>query len=931
MDLTSLSNILAASMSPNPAEIKQAEAQLTQAENESAGTLLLNLMGMVFNSAVPLPVRQSAAIFSKNLLKRRWVASEDAAVQHTPLDDGFKEQVRGVLVEATCGSSASPQPRLVQSQINAIISFIAEIDFPAKWPTLLPSLVKTLQSSPSDELRLNALTCLCSVFRKYKTASRSTEILMELKYLLPLFQEVHLDLFKSVLPAIVGNPTSASKEIFAAMEQLLEIFYSLNVVDIPEHYQDNIQVWLSGFLDLLSLPILKSSNTDEPGPIETLKTLACDNLSLYADKYQEPFEPFVGSSVKSVWSLLVSLDLNESRFDLLVSAGIRFLSSAANTRWTQSPFEEQEALVQICEKLILPNIQLRDIDIELFTDNPDDYMRKDLQNADAETRRRSAVDLVKAMSKFYEIQVTDILIRYVQSLLGGVAQSNPRAKDACIQLVSAVAVKGETRAQGVTQLNPKVDVNQFFSTQIVPDLRRGADSEERGVLVASALKFVILFRSQLDKTALNESLPLIMAFVNLKAPKVVQCYAAHSLFLLSSITGINMAGQAGIPAVIENALTIMGSTGEQNEYLIKLVSKFLSIGNLNNMDLYLGKLLILVSSFSANPVNAVFTHFLFEALGSAVAGASPAAREQVAPKLLELLQKNVMEYMPYAFQVLALVIEASGQASEVFNQLLGLLLTEDVWKNPSLVPGLVRILSAYLRRSDLYSVDKPTVAARAQLLLGSAKFESAGFDLVNALFTGSAVPESALQPILMTMLTKIHARRVERFVRNFSLSLACLVGKSDSGTDLLLSVLEKIQPGLSSQVVNGLWMSTVGAISKLSAKQRKVYLVGLAKLLTNRTVQGNAGMVQSILAAAEAMLVSNPSKAGVAQIEEAEKPLETEHEFEVSYAKLSSTTNMVMESDFLPEVPGDGVALFKSVIKTMPLQNTPSLAQWASM
>jgi exportin-2 (importin alpha re-exporter) len=930
MDPTSLSNILAASMSPNPAEIKQAEAQLNQAEDEAAGTLLLNLMNMVFNSSVQVPVRQSAAIFSKNLLKRRWVASDDADVQHKPLEEGFKEQVRSVLVEATCGPSASPQPRLVQLQINAIISFIAEIDFPARWPTLLPSLVKSLQSAPSDELRLNALTCVCAVFRKYKTASRSTEILMELKYLLPLFQEVHLDLFKSVLPAIVGNPAGASKEIFAAMEQILEIFYSLNVVDIPEHYQDNTQVWLSGFLEILNLPILKTSNTDEPGPVETLKTLACENLSLYADKYQEPFEPFVASSVKAVWSLLVSLDLNESRFDLLVSAGIRFLSSAANTRWAQSPFEQQDALVQICEKLVLPNIQLREIDIELFTDNPDDYMRKDLQNADAETRRRSAVDLVKALSKFYESQVTEILIRYVQSLLGGVAQQNPRAKDACIQLVSAVAVKGETRAQGVTQVNTKVDVNQYFVTQIVPDLRAGAGTEERGVLVASALKFVILFRTQIDRAALNESLPLILGLVNLKSPKVVQCYAAHAVTLLSSVSGVAIPPSAIAPA-IESGLAIIGSNGEQNEYLIKLVAKLMAMTAQQLMDGYLTKLLILVSSFSSNPVNAVFTHFLFEALGSAVAGASPAARDRVAPQLLELLQRNVMEYMPYAFQVLALVIEASSQSSEIFKQLLGMLLAEEVWKNVSLVPGLVRILSAYLHRPDLYAVDQTLVASRAQLLLSSTKFESAGFDLVNALFTSGNVQDSALQPILMTMLTKIHTRRVERFVRSFSLSLACLVGKS--GPEILLSVLEKIQPGLSTQVVNGLWMAAVAAIngSTLSGKQKKVYCVGIAKLLSSQAVMGNAAMVQLIVNATEGLMVTNPSKAGTttATPNETEKTTTDEHEFEVSYSKLSSTTNPRTETDFLPEIHSDGITALKTVIKGM--QASPALAQWASI
>jgi exportin-2 (importin alpha re-exporter) len=938
MDSSTLVSLLQASISPNAQEIKSAEERLTQAENQASGQLLLELLKLVFNGSYGIPVSQSAAIFSKNLLKRRWVKSEDESLQYAPLEDQFKEQVRAALIEATCGVSATPLPRQVQAQVNAIISFIADIDFPKAWPSLLPSLVSTLQSSPSNELRLNALTCLCSVFRKYKIASRSTEILMELKYLLPLFQEVHLQLFTSVLPGIMANPSGTPKEVFAAMEQILEIFYSLNVVDIPEHYQDNINAWMNGFLEILRLSS-STKNQDEPGPVETLKTLACENLALYADKYQEPFEPFVSPSVKAVWSLLVSLDLNEACFDLLVSAGIRFLSSAANTRWTESPFEQQEALAQICEKLVLPNIQLRDTDIELFSDNPDDYIRKDLQNADAETRRRSAVDLVKALSKFYEEHVTGILIKYVQTLLG--STNDYRAKDACIQLVSAIAVKGETRAQGVTVVNSKVDINQFFTSQLVPEIRQGlsfAGHEERSVLLASALKFVILFRSQLDKAALSGIVPDILSLVHVKSAKVVQCYAAHALCLVNIIP-VNVAGG------MDNALSIIASTGEQNEYLIKLVAKLIGQTGTRSM---LSKIVLMVNNFSSNPVNATFTHFLFEALGAVTAVCLKTdpngVRDALVQPLCQLLDKNVMEYIPYALQVLALLIEASTSVSEMFTQLLSILMNEQLWRNPSLVPGIVRIVSAYLFRADIYgsvvSSSLPLLAARFQLLLSTSKFELVAFELLNSIITARylpATPAEIVEPVLMGILTKIHAKRTERIVRMFGLSLACLVGNPQYQVDQLVGVLDKIQPGLSVQVIKDLWMGSLTSLNftTLSNKHKKVYLVSLSKLLGSPVVQTNPVLIQAILSAAEAMMLLNPGKQVVAAQTVTQEPTEDGlHEFEVSYAKLSSTANVVADADFLPQIEADGVSLFRATLKGMPaqvLQNTQNLAQWTAM
>ena len=149
MDAGTLSALLLGSMSPNAAEIKQSETQLLQAENQSAGPLLMELLKLVFSDAQQLPVRQAASIFAKNLLKRRWVKSDDDALQYTPLEGAFKEQVRALLLDATCGTNAVALARQVQAQVNAIISFIAELDFPQQWPNLLPSLVHTLNSSPS--------------------------------------------------------------------------------------------------------------------------------------------------------------------------------------------------------------------------------------------------------------------------------------------------------------------------------------------------------------------------------------------------------------------------------------------------------------------------------------------------------------------------------------------------------------------------------------------------------------------------------------------------------------------------------------------------------------------------------------------------------------------------------------------------------------
>ena len=927
MDSDVIAQSLQASMSGIPSEIKASEARLTQLETQSPGGLVMLLLEMVFRDSQALAVRQSASIYCKNLLKRRWLVSPEEGLGSESLPAGEKERIRALLVEATCGANAVALARAIQVQVNAIISFVADADFPKNWPSLLPSLVQTLNSSPSNELRLNALNVLCSVFRKYKKVSRSDEVLLELKYALPLFQETHLSLFKSVLPGLMGGPASA--EVVGAAEQIGEIFYSLNVIDIPEFYQDNVGEWMGGFLSILTLPTKN---------LEKLKAAVCENLALYADKYQEVFEPFVGSSVKAVWELLVSLESSDEQLDLLVSGGIRFLSSAANTRWTNSPFEEQAALVQICEKLVLPNVQLRESDLELFLDNPDEYIRRDLQSADSDTRRRSAMDLVKSLSKFYQERTTAILVEYVHRLLAG---SNTKSKDACIQLVTAIAAKGETRAGGVSLVNTSVDIQQFYSQHLLPELVAAptSDENEKSVLVASCLKFLILFRTQLPRHLVSQSIQPVLALVRLENCKVVQCYAAHCGFLLLGLGGLPILPPQ---PTVDNILRIIMTTNEQNEYLMKLLFRLIVGADASLLTAALPKLMALVGNFSANPMSAVFTHYLFEATGVAVAGLKAPSAVIIQP-LCQLLERNVTEYIPYAFQILALLLEAGPEAkkSEIFVHLYGILLNEDLWKNPSLVPGLTRIVSAYMTRADVYLEiilpTLPTLVHRFAMLLNSAKFEPLAFDLLNSVLCSFPnLPVEVLSAALIALLTKIHAKRTEKVVRQLAISLSVLVASSIE-LDTLIQVLEKVQPGLSIQVIKDLWMNTVAgmSIAAQSVKNRKVLAMALAKLLGNRNIATNEALLQATLQATQGLVCVNPEKQLDASTLPGLAPVaaDEQHEFEVGYAKLSSTVNHARETDFYPSMPGDGISQLKQAIRALPIQvqqSAANLAQWAA-
>lgn len=59
-----------------------------------------------------------------------------------------------------------------------------------------------------------------------------------------------------------------------------------------------------------------SQDEEEAGLLELLKSQICDNAALYAQKYDEEFQPYLPRFVTAIWNLLVSTG-QEVKYDLV--------------------------------------------------------------------------------------------------------------------------------------------------------------------------------------------------------------------------------------------------------------------------------------------------------------------------------------------------------------------------------------------------------------------------------------------------------------------------------------------------------------------------------------------------------------------------------------------------------------------------------------
>lgn len=379
-------------------------------------------------------------------------------------------------------------------------------------------------------------------------------------------------------------------------------------------------------------------------------------------------------------------------------------------------------------------------DEEVFEDSPEEYIRRDIEGSDTETRRRAACDLVKTLSQNFEAKIFEIFSQYLQVLLTKYSENpaqNWRTKDTAIFLVTSLASRGATQKLGVTQTSELVPIPQFCQQQIIPELER-SNVNELPVIKADALKFIMTFRSVLGPQTMLACMPLLIRHLGAESI-VVHSYAAcgiEKILLLKGPNGsplISKEQLSPISAELLNGLFgILNLPGTaENEYVMKAIMRsFSTLEEITMpfMGVALPRLTEILAIVAKNPSRPHFNHFLFETLSLAVkivCKAQPSAvssfEEALFPVFQGILQQDVLEFMPYVFQMLSLLLEMREEAKtaipEPYWALFPCLLSPALWDRSGNVTPLIRLLSAFIRQgsAQIVKYDKLVRNLRAHL------------------------------------------------------------------------------------------------------------------------------------------------------------------------------------------------------------------------
>uniref|UniRef100_A0A3P8TFF7 Exportin-2 n=1 Tax=Amphiprion percula TaxID=161767 RepID=A0A3P8TFF7_AMPPE len=789
-NLQTLTEFLRKTLDPDPTIRRPAEKFLESVEgNQNYPLLLLTLLEKSQDNVI----RVCAAVTFKNYIKRNWRIVEDEPDKISDLD---RTAIKANIVNLMLSS-----PEQIQKQLSDAISIIGREDFPQKWPDLLTEMVTRFRSGDFHIIN-GVLRTAHSLFKRYRHEFKSNELWSEIKLVLDTFALPLTELFKATIELCQTHATdiNALKVLFSSLTLISKLFYSLNFQDLPEFFEDNMETWMTNFHALLTL----------------------DNKLLQTD---------------------------------LVSNAIQFLASVCERPHYKHLFEDQNTLTSICEKVIVPNMEFRSADEEAFEDNSEEYIRRDLEGSDIDTRRRAACDLVRGLCKFFEGPVTAIFSGYVNSMLAEYAKNpgeNWKHKDAAIYLVTSLASKAQTQKHGITQANELVNLTEFFVNHILPDLK-SPNVNEFPVLKADAIKYVMIFRSQLPKEQLLQAVPLLIT--HLQAESTVEhTYAAHALERLFTMRGpnnstlITAAEMAPFTEQLLNnlfkALALPGSA--ENEYIMKAIMRSFSLlqeAIVPYIPTLIGQLTHKLLLVSKNPSKPHFNHYLFESLCLSVritCKANPTTvssfEEALFPVFTEILQNDVQEFLPYVFQVMSLLLEIhSNSIPASYMALFPHLLQPVLWERTGNIPPLVRLLQAYLEKGGATiagsAADKiPGLLGVFQKLIASKANDHQGFYLLNSIIEHMP-PESITQyrkQIFILLFQRLQGSKTTKFIKSFLvfINLYCV----KYGAIALQEIFDSIQPKMFGMVLEKIVIPEVQKVS--GTVEKKICAVGITKVLT---------------------------------------------------------------------------------------------------
>ncbi|RKP16681.1 Cse1-domain-containing protein, partial [Rozella allomycis CSF55] len=591
---------------------------------------------------------------------------------------------------------------LVGIKLSEAIVLIAQRDFPENWAELVPGLVGMLSG---DYVQNN-----------YRHEFRTNKLFSEINYLLKATD----------VKIAEKREDGEMKAALEGMFLLSKIFYSF--------IEENMKEFMGVFEKYV---LYENERVEREGSVvvEKIKSVICD------------IEEFtmLPSFIEKIWSLLMSLG-KDTKYDILMGHAIQILTH------------------NICEKIILPNMQAREEDLEQFEDEPLEFIRKDLEGSDLDTRRRSA------------IQLTPLFLNYINEYW--------ISKDTAVHTFMSIAMKGQLTQQGISQINKNLNIQNFFEENILNELE---NNNSHPMILVAEIKFLIIFRNQLN---ISNKLPNILLGLlknNNSIKYLKNELFLKSLFLLKDEILISLINLLDFDTKIK-----------PNEYAIRTLWKILFLGGKINSE----KSKIISSNCL---INSKYNHYLFECLVSTLKNTDASFVLTIENNILI---QDVSDFVPYVLQ---------NNIPEIYKSLLPIIQQPILWETNSNIPSIIKLLKGFLIADSNFISQQflQMYFGIFQKLVQSKSYDHLAFELLDSIVSNLSISiyQQYLQSVFMLIFQRLQSNKTPKFIHELTIFISTFILSNDSNSPILFSTIESIQQNLFIMLMQQILLPELPKIS----------------------------------------------------------------------------------------------------------------------
>jgi hypothetical protein len=277
MDLQSLTNLFATTLSPDPNVRKAGEIQIRKISTQEG--LITALLQIVASDNVDLSIKQAITVWVKNTVRKSYVPSRP---EIPPIAQSDKESLKAHILTLL---AASPN-RNITVQLSAILKDIVSADYPERWPTLLEHVKSLLLS---NDIRQVLAGCFAAL-----EAVRAFRFRQE-KDVLPKIIEELMPILVNIATQMLQSPPTPEQQIPLMLHLILKTYKTSVLVNLSDHQQshDSLVPWGQLLFAVVNLKLPKEIMPEDPEQRERnewwkAKKWAYSTLNRLFHKYGNP-------------------------------------------------------------------------------------------------------------------------------------------------------------------------------------------------------------------------------------------------------------------------------------------------------------------------------------------------------------------------------------------------------------------------------------------------------------------------------------------------------------------------------------------------------------------------------------------------------------------------------------------------------------------